>query len=152
MQNKSQQHQQSSKSTQNDQYNFNVINKNDNQQSNFQRRFFAFNNQYRFNVYSNNQQYQSDYQNRNYFNYLNYQNDYQNQNAEYDYSNNQSSNQYDQNQNRFSNVDALSSSNKLQIIVDFDTTTITINNSSNESNSFNQRQSFQLKFNQNDDY
>ena len=111
-----------------DQYDF----KNNNDQSNFQRRFF-FNNQYRFNVYINNQ-----YQNHNslqtrYF--INYQNNYQNNNYEYQ----------NQNQNRFSNVDvqSLSFIQRLQIINELTQSTNVLTNALNLF--VNQRQLFQFK-------
>ena len=138
MQSKSQS--QSQKFSQNDQYDF----KNSNL-SIFQRRFFSFN-QYKFNAYVVNQYNQKtfDFQNR----YLNYQNDYQNNDYEYQ------QNQYDDQSsysNRFSNVVDFFSSQRLQIIVDLNTTTI-ISASSNASNSLmiNQRQLFRFRFNQND--
>ena len=126
---------QSFKFTQNDQYEFN--NKNNNQ-SNFQRRFF---NQFKTNAYFNDQ-YNQRYQNR----YFNYRFDYQND--DYDYQ----SNQYDD-QNRYSNVDELSSSQqRLQITIEFNTTIIN-NAFSNESNSFmfNKRSSFRSRSNNQND-
>ena len=153
MQSRSQQ-QQPPKPAPSGQYNSSATGRGGSQQPNFQRRPPASSNQYRPNAYSNNQQYQYGYQNRSYPSYPSYQGGYQNQNAGYGYPSNQPGNQYGgQNQNRFSNAGSLQSpAGRLQITVGPGTTTTTTNNPSSGSNSSSQRQSFQSKSNQGDDY